>query len=789
MKKSISALLAMVLVISCMACAFAESAPKYTTETTADGWIKVEQTNGPTLGYSPDSGVSILEVEGLAFKDMNRNGKLDPYEDWREDADTRAADLVSKLSIHQISGLRANVNAFNLGLNGEETALGNSRTGGADFSVEYAIDNYFLKAVLTHVNTAPIKDQVAWNNKLQILSEKEEFAIPVVINSDPVSSYSQSMNNLSMAATFDPDTAGKIANEAAKLYRAVGITEVLGPQIDTLTEPRWSRASGTFGDDPALSRDMANAIVSGFQSTYSEDGTDMGWGKDSIISITKHWPGDSAGEGGRESHRNFGAYTVYPGDSFTAALVPFVDGGMNLTSITEANAGIMTSYSIAYTEDESLGELVGSAFSEYKVQLLRSLGYDGMISTDGLTVNTTHGVDNLSNAERAAKMFSVGIDQALWAPIMADAPSIFDDTYALMVEEIGEEATIANYHDAGRRILRNMFRVGSFENAYVSVEEATALLNESTESSPVNAFAQSSIVMLKNSGLIQNRGGEKQTVYVPYSFKNGKWELPASLKSLNHYFNVVTDTVGTPTGEADSNGNATYTVNDITRASEDDIAKCDFAIAFISNPSTGNGYNAETLEYLPISLQYEEYVAISEGVREESISGNQIVTKVSNPYGEVDTYTKENRSYYGKSTVATNHGDLELVQWLNETLPENVQLVTCVTANNPMVFGEIEPLSDVILVSFGVDTGNFLPILAGQVEPTGLLPVQMPKDMDAVEAQYEDVPRDAEVYVDSEGNAYDFTFGMNWSGVIDDARTAKYNVAPLTTPEHLSKAE
>ena len=78
---------------------------------------------------------------------------------------------------------------------------------------------------------------------------------------------------------------------------------------------------------------------------------------------------------------------------------------------------------------------------------------------------------------------------------------------------------------------------------------------------------------------------------------------------------------------------------------------------------------------------------------------------------------------------------------------------------------------------------NFLPLLAGQMEPYGLLPVQMPKDMDAVEAQLEDLPRDAEVYVDADGNAYDFAFGMNWAGVIADERVAKYSVPALVEPE------
>ena len=59
----------------------------------------------------------------------------------------------------------------------------------------------------------------------------------------------------------------------------------------------------------------------------------------------------------------------------------------------------------------------------------------------------------------------------------------------------------------------------------------------------------------------------------------------------------------------------------------------------------------------------------------------------------------------------------------------------------------------------------------------------MPKDMDTVEANLEDVPRDMDCYVDAQGNTYDFCFGLNWAGVIDDDRVATYKVAPLTEPE------
>ncbi len=61
--------------------------------------------------------------------------------------------------------------------------------------------------------------------------------------------------------------------------------------------------------------------------------------------------------------------------------------------------------------------------------------------------------------------------------------------------------------------------------------------------------------------------------------------------------------------------------------------------------------------------------------------------------------------------------------------------------------------------------------------------------MDAVEAQQEDVPRDVECYVDADGNTYDFAFGLNWSGKIEDERVTTYSAAPLAAPETITVAE
>ena len=101
-------------------------------------------------------------------------------------------------------------------------------------------------------------------------------------------------------------------------------------------------------------------------------------------------------------------------------------------------------------------------------------------------------------------------------------------------------------------------------------------------------------------------------------------------------------------------------------------------------------------------------------------------------------------------------------------------LILVIAAERPFVPSDVEPWADAILMTCGVSNKAILDIVSGAFEPYGLLPCQLPADMETVEAQCEDVPRDMRCYVDACGNRYDFAFGLDWNGVIGDARTRKY---------------
>lgn len=784
-KRIASLLVSMSLLSSVgMVPAAAAEGTKYTTEVTAEGWTKVTNENGVILGYTEGTGVTILEEDGYAFKDLNKNGKLDAYEDWRLDADTRATDLAAQVAWDQIPGL---------------LLLTTKGGRGTNFSDEMK-ESLDLGVRTFDGSVSDVDDSVAYTNSVQAYAEALTQGIPVEFHAETGSMMSVRIgtewpDTLGIGATFDAEIARQAGEALSAVYRAAGITTTNSPQIDLITEPRWSRSSGSYTEDPQLGSDMAAAFTSGLQSTYDADGNDLGWGSGSVNALLKHFPGNGTAEAGREAHNDYGKYNVYPGDNFDTQLLPF-KSAMNLTTATGTAAGVMPDYGIGIDEDgEPLGdEKVSSAYSHYKMtEILREeLGFDGMIITDYDIVDSRPwGTENLTETERALMIFEAGVDKiGSYANV-----ETLREAIAMYVDVHGQEQAETRFRDSARRVVKDMIQIELLDNPYISAASIkTAVKNKTYEAQAYEAQLKS-MVMVKNTGnLIKDNGDTKPTVYIPMVYSTGvsnnfsfmlggkaepSWDMPIEINQARKYFNVVTDSIAAVlTGEPDENGNPTVGKDDIVRASAEQIAACDFTLAVIDSPSnSGGGYDSETGEYLPLSLQYGDYTATSAYVRKTSLGGDTITVEQQDVYGTQTVKTSENRSYYGKTARISNADELDKIAYAT-SVSENV--VVLVNASGAMIFSEFEPSVDAIVVNFGdASDAALCEVLSGKYEPSGLLPLQMPADMETVEAQYEDVPRDMDCHVDTAGNTYDFAFGMNWSGVINDERVAKYNVAPL----------
>jgi len=749
--------------------------PKW-TETDKGSFKLISNQGGQTLGYSVTSGVKILTVDRLAFKDLNKNGTLDSYEDWRLPVDERAKDLATKISVDQIAGLML--------YSGHQSipVMGAGRFGGtyndkpfaesgavasdlSDQQKKFLTEDNLRHVLITSVQSPAISAQ--WNNNAQALVEGIGLGIPSNNSSDPrhgSDSYAEfnagaggkiSMwpGTLGIAASFDPQLMKQFGEIAAAEYRALGIATALSPQIDLGTEPRWSRFDGTMGEEPNLTADMARAYVDGFQTSAGPDEISGGWGYKSVNAMVKHWPGGGPEEGGRDGHFGYGAYAVYPGKNLNDHLKPFTEGAFKLEGATKMASAVMPYYTISYNQDTVNGENVGNAYNNYLItDLLRGkYGYDGVVCTDWMITKDTKnvfvfegkcwGVEKMTEAERHYKAIEAGVDQ--FGGNNAMGPVI--EAYKMGVTAHGEELMRKRFELSAVRLLRNIFRVGLFENAYLDLAETEKTVGNPDFMKAGYDAQIRSVVMLKNQQ--KTLPVQKQLkVYIP------KKLIPASL----NWFGVQT-----PESWKDAvNPEVAKKYFQVVEKTEE----ADLALVCIDSPKGGVGYSPEDANkngngYVPISLQYGPYKA--DFARETSIAGGS-------PF---ESFT--NRSYKGKTTTASNIQDMKTV---TETKAKMVgkPVIVIVKISNPMIFAEVEKSASAILVHMGVQDQALMDIITGAAEPSALLPCQMPADMKTVEEQNEDVPRDMKCYVDSEGNTYDFAFGLNWQGVINDARVDLY---------------
>ena len=413
----------------------------------AGNFKTITNKNGPTLGYSPASGVKIITVNGLNFKDLNKNGKLDKYEDWRLDVEDRARDLASKLTVEQIAGLMlysghqvipAPPRGFGAATyNGKPFAESGAKASDlTDQQKKFLSEDNLRHVLVTRVESPEIA--AVWSNNIQALVEGLGAGIPANNSSDPRNSAVSSTEynagaggsismwpeELGLAATFDPSLVQKFGEIASKEYRALGIATALSPQIDLGTEPRWNRMVGTFGEDPQLAADMARAYVDGFQTSAGSAEIKNGWGYHSVNAMVKHWPSGAPEEGGRDGHFAYGKFAVYPGNNFQEHMVPFLEGAFKLSGKTKKASAVMPYYTVSYNQDKKNGENVGNGFSKYIItDLLRNkYGYDGVVCTDWLITadegktpdvfaGKSWGVEKMTIAERHYKVLMAGVDQ------------------------------------------------------------------------------------------------------------------------------------------------------------------------------------------------------------------------------------------------------------------------------------------------------------------------------------------------------------------------------------------
>ena len=463
----------------------------------------------PQLGTR---GVPIIQRDGLRFKDLNRSGAVDSYEDWRLTPEVRARDLVGRMTLEEKAGTM---------MHGTARGVGPMAMAGVGTTYDTAanralIDGAKVTSMITRLGGEPAA-LAAQNNALQEIAERTRLGIPVTVSTDPrhhfqsvlgasitEGQFSQWPETLGFAALGDTALMKRFGDVARQEYRAVGIHMALSPQADLATEPRWSRINGTFGEDADLAGRLVGAYVAGFQ--HGTRGVDSV----GVQTVVKHWVGYGAAKEGFDSHNYYGRFATFPGANFEYHVRPF------LPAFAANVAGVMPTYSIleGATWDGKPIEAVGAGFNhQLLTELLRGrYRFRGIVLTDWAVTNDCEdrcrggapagqrpsfadlgmpwGVEDRSMRARFVQAVKAGVDQ-FGGTERAD----------MLIDAVrAGELTEARLDSSVQRILTGKFALGLFENPYVEPSEAARRVGTDAFRSEALNAQRRALVLLENQG-------------------------------------------------------------------------------------------------------------------------------------------------------------------------------------------------------------------------------------------------------------------------------------------------
>ena len=494
----------------------------------------------PTLGTRS---AQFLKVGGFQFKDLNKNGTLDKYEDWRLTPEERSVDLLARMSVEEKAGFMLINSLSMLGSRKAKTSNGEYQasdldegqvkddrpTGGGNFigamnaatSTTQRVKEFHNRHFILRLNEGA--GVIAeWNNKLQELCESEPLGIPAIITSNPRNHISSNASvgtalnasvftawpgELGLSATRDLSLIREFANDSRQEWLAAGIRKGYMYMADLSTEPRWSRVDGTFGENPEWVAKVVKEIVIGFQGTKLDT--------NSIALTMKHFPGGGSGKDGQDSHFDWGKEQVYPGGRFYDNILPFQ------AAIDAGTSAIMPYYSMPVgTEFEE----VGYSFNKEVITgvLREKMGFSGIINTDtGPITRMVWGVEKLSVLERYQKALEAGSNIISG---MSDPADLLEVINKGMVD-------MSLIDNSVLLLLKEKFTLGIFENPYVNVDAAKATVGSDRFREKAAVALRKSIVMLRNEkNTLPIKAGSK--IYVETLQSPGRGEEEGSTNFL-----------------------------------------------------------------------------------------------------------------------------------------------------------------------------------------------------------------------------------------------------------------
>ncbi len=447
---------------------------------------------------------AVLTEQGHRFRDLNKNGQLDPYEDTRRPVAERVEDVLGQMTIEEKAGMMF----ITMIAMSDDGSLLERPTPSNPFSFMMPINSEMVVNLrMNHFNILQGSDPVAmatWHNALQKMAERTRLGIPVTIASDPrhafsnnpgaalfAGAFSKWPEPIGLAATGDTALVQHFGDIARQEYLAVGIRLALHPMADLATEPRWARVNGTFGEDADLSARMLRAYIRGFQGdTLSAE---------SVATMTKHFSGGGPQKDGLDAHFEYGKEQVYPGRYFSYHERPFVEG-----AFPAHTAQIMPYYGIPMGQTS---EDVAFAFNKEIItgKLRNEHGFDGVVCTDWSLLTDKKmlwftflpaagwGVEDLPPILRVKKALEAGVDQ------------FGGEMEPGLIVELVESGQLdeSRIDVSVRRLLRDKFILGLFDDPYVDAGAAGQIVGRAAFQQAGAQAQRQSIVLLKNDSTAQ----------------------------------------------------------------------------------------------------------------------------------------------------------------------------------------------------------------------------------------------------------------------------------------------
>ena len=669
--------------------------------------------------------IELLYNEGLPFRDLNKNGRIDVYEDWRQPVEARVADLLSQMTLEEKAGMLM-IDQLNADGGGQVPELAGTLINGAQmrrFIFRNTITNApseaghhpFFGAQLTPYETAQ------FTNAIQELCESTRLGIPALFKSNPrnhfeegwmggldatVGAFSAWPKEAGLAATRDLDLIGEFSRAVAREWVAVGIRGMYGYCLDLSTEPRWFRITETFAEDAGLVSEIATVLVKGIQGDELDHR--------SVAVTMKHFPGGGPQEGGSDPHFPFGKHQTYPSNNFEYHLRPFI------AAIEAGVSSIMPYYGVPVGQ-RYLPNDVGMSFSKGIVtELLRErLGFEGNVNSDTAIATTMPwGVEDKSVGERVAMAINAGVDVL----------SGFSD-HLQMLENINEGLISEERVDeAVTRLLTEQFKLGLFENPFVDSNRAGYILGDRITQLKAEAAQRRAVVVLQNSDEL-----------LPL-------EMPSPKPQPNMFAALGMHTDGK-----------------VDEPVSDPISKQIYVMGLdadvVSGPAwnefevVSGDYDAENGETRPPVPEGTDYAVIRVVVGNSSKVGGGFLP-VPDPE-ELDLIAFSDMEASDSWVVRPSLADIEGV--MSEIGAERT--VLAVRFRQPFVLDAESGFRDAgaILSTFGVSDAALMDVLTGKVKPEAKLPFALAESAKAILRQDSDAPGYAE-----EDLLYPFGFGLGY---------------------------